>query len=153
MKDVEKIKITEDVLPQNDMRAGDHPKEKLDQLKKPMIYCLMALLCTVCLYMIFKPQANNKIVIEEGLNAAIPQAKDGQLQSDKQKAYEQQLLERKTEGKRNTVTTLSDYWTNESDVNQNSISSLTTNKSGDLSRSDRNAVSSYRNAQQTIGSF
>lgn len=149
MKDSEKIKITEDDLPQNDNGVGDHPKAKWEHLKKPMIYCLMALLCMVCLYLIFKPKTNNTIAAEEGLNAAIPQAKDGQLQSDKQKAYEQQLLEQKTEEKRNALTTLSDYWIDESDVNP----SLSTNKSTDLSRSDQNAVNSYRNAQQTLGSF
>ncbi|WP_449397666.1 hypothetical protein [Chryseobacterium wanjuense] len=109
MKDSEKIKITEDDLPQNDNWVGDHPKAKWEQLKKPLIYCLMVLLCAICLYLIFKPKTNNMIVAEEGLNAAIPQAKDGQLQSDKQKAYEQQLLEQKAEEKRNALTTLSDY--------------------------------------------
>lgn len=153
MKDSEKIKITEDDLPQNDNGVGDHPKAKWEQLKKPLIYCLMALLCMVCLYLIFKPKTNNAIVAEDGFNAAIPQAKDGQLQSDKQKAYEQQLLEQKTEEKRNALTTLSDYWTDESDANQNAGSSLSISKSTDLSRSDQNAVNSYRNAQQALGSF
>lgn len=153
MKDSEKIKITEDDLPQNDNGVGDHPKAKWEQLKKPMIYFLMALLCMVCLYLIFKPKTNNTIVAEDGLNAAIPQAKDGQLQSDKQKAYEQQLLEQKTEEKRNALTTLSDYWTDESDANQNAGSSLAISKSTDLSRSDQDAVNSYRNAQQALGSF
>ncbi|MCP1297979.1 conjugative transposon protein TraM [Chryseobacterium sp. S0630] len=153
MKDSEKIKITENDLPQNDKGIGDHPKAKWEQLKKPMIYCLMALLCAICLYLIFKPKKSNTIVAEEGFNAVIPQAKDGQLQSDKQKAYEQQLLEQKTDEKRNALTALSDYWTDENDVNQNAVSSLGVNKSGDLSRSDQNAVNSYRNAQQALGSF
>lgn len=153
MKNSEKIKITEDDLPQNNNGVGDHPKTKWDHLKKPMIYCLMAILCMVFLYLIFKPKTNNTIVAEEGLNAAIPQAKDGQLQSDKQKAYEQQLLEQKTKEKRNALTTLSDYWTDESDDNENAGSSLSANKSGDLFLSEQNAVNSYRNAQQALGSF
>jgi len=62
-------------------------------------------------------------------------------------------LEQKTEEKRNALTTLSDYWTDESNVIQNSGTSLSANKSGDLSRSDQNAVNSYRNAQQALGSF
>lgn len=153
MKDSEKVKITEDDLPQNENGVGDHPKAKWEYLKKPMIYCLMAILCMVCLYLIFKPKTNNTIIAEDGFNAAIPQAKDGQLQSDKQKAYEQQLLEQKTEEKRTTLTTLSDYWKDESDANQNAGSSLSISKSTDLSRSDQNAVNSYRNAQQALGSF
>jgi len=88
MKDSEKIKITESDLTQNDNGIGDYSKAKWEQLKKPMIYCLMALLCAICLYLIFKPKTSNTIVAEEGLNAAVPQARDGQLQSDKQKAYE-----------------------------------------------------------------
>lgn len=153
MKDSEKIKITENDLTQNDNGIGDHPKAKSEQLKRPMIYCLMALLFAVCLYLIFKPKKSNTIVAEEGFNTAIPQAKEGQLQSDKQKAYEQQLLEQKTEEKRKALTTLSDYWTDESEVNQNSGSSLAVNKSDDLSHLDQNAVNSYRNAQQALGSF
>lgn len=53
--------------------------------------------CRLCNLLLpyFKPKSNNTLVEEAGFNASIPQAKDGQLQSDKQKAYEQQLLEQK----------------------------------------------------------
>ncbi|GEM_PF-4681054 len=102
--------MTENDLLQNSNGVSDHPKAQWERLKKPIIYFLMVAVCASCFYLIFKPKANNTIIEESGFNATIPHAKDGQLQCDKQKAYEQQLLEQKKEEKRNVVTTLSDYW-------------------------------------------
>lgn len=152
MKDSEKIKLTENDLPQSSNGVNEDPKAQWEKLKKPVIYFLMAAVCASCFYLIFKPKANNTLVEEAGFNAAIPQAKDGQLQSDKQKAYEQQLLEQKNEEKRNAVTTLSDYWNDQSNLNSNTNSSSPTGGIG-LQQSDQNAVNSYRNAQQTLSSF
>lgn len=152
MKDSEKIKVTENDLSQNSNGVSDPPKAQWERLKKPIIYFLMAAVCASCFYLIFKPKANNAIIEEGGFNATIPQAKYGQLQADKQKAYEQQLLEQKNEEKRNAVTTLSDYWNDQSDSNSNNPSSLTTSTTI-LQQSDQNALNSYRNSQQTLSSF
>lgn len=153
MKDSEKIKITENDLPQNSNELSDHPKGQWERLKKPVIYFLMAAVCATCFYLIFKPKSNNTLVEEAGFNAAIPQAKDGQLQSDKQKAYEQQLLEQKSEEKRNAITTLSDYWNDQNTLNSNNEPSASTSNMSTLKQSDQNAVNSYRNAQQALSSF
>ncbi|MDC8102942.1 conjugative transposon protein TraM [Chryseobacterium sp. B21-037] len=153
MKDPEKINITENDLPQNSNDLGNHPKAQWERVKKPVIYFLMAAVCATCFYLIFKPKSNNTLVEEAGFNAAIPQAKDGQLQSDKQKAYEQQLLEQKNEEKRNTITTLADYWNDQGTLNSNSNTSALTSNKSTLQQSDQNAVNSYRNAQQTLSSF
>ncbi|MFW2135525.1 conjugative transposon protein TraM [Chryseobacterium sp. TY4] len=152
MKDSEKIKLTENDLPQSSNGVNEDPKAQWEKLKKPIIYFLMAVVCASCFYLIFKPKANNTLVEEAGFNAAIPQAKEGQLQSDKQKAYEQQLLEQKNEEKRNAVTTLSDYWNDQSNLNSNTNSSSATGGI-ELQQSDQYAVNSYRNAQQTLSSF
>ncbi|MDV4111522.1 conjugative transposon protein TraM [Elizabethkingia anophelis] len=153
MKDSEKIKVTENDLSQNSNGVNDSPKVQWERLKKPVIYFLMAAVCASCFYLIFKPKANSTNIEESGFNAAIPQAKEGQLQSDKQKAYEQQLLEQKNEDKRNAVTTLSDYWNDQSDSNSKTIPSGPTGGIDGLQQSDQNAVNSYRNAQQTLSSF
>lgn len=153
MKDSDKIKITENDLPQNSNELSDHPKAQWEKVKKPVFYFLMAAICATCFYLIFKPKSNDTLVEEAGFNAAIPQAKNGQLQSDKQKAYEQQLLEQKNEEKRNTISTLSDYWNDQSTLNSNgNTSALISNKST-LQQSDQNAINSYRSAQQTLSSF
>ncbi|CAH0196565.1 conjugative transposon protein TraM [Chryseobacterium sp. Bi04] len=151
MKDSEKIKITENDLPQNEL--NDHPKVQWERLKKPIIYLLMAAVCAICLYLIFKPKSNNTIAEEAGFNADIPQAKDRHLQSDKQKAYEQQLLEKKNEEKRNALTDLSDYWNDQNTLHSTSNPSASISNTSTLQQSDQNAVNSYRNAQQTLGSF
>lgn len=153
MKYSEKIKVTENDLSQNSKGVSDTPKASWERLKKPIIYFLMAALCASCFYLIFKPKSNNTVIEESGFNAVIPQAKDGQLQSDKQKAYEQQLLEQNNEEKRNAVTTLSDYWNDQSDSNSNNNPSTVTIGRSILQQSDQNAVNSYRNAQQTLSSF
>ncbi|WP_265427312.1 conjugative transposon protein TraM [Chryseobacterium sp. YIM B08800] len=153
MKDSEKIKVTENDLSQNSNGVSDPPKAQWERLKKPIIYFLMAAVCASCFYLIFKPKANNINIEESGFNAAIPQAKEGQLQSDKQKAYEQQLLEQKNEEKRNAVTTLSDYWNDQSDSNSNNNPSSVAARTSILQQSDQNALNSYRNSQQTLSSF
>ncbi|SFZ93158.1 conjugative transposon protein TraM [Chryseobacterium limigenitum] len=152
MKDPNKIKITESESPQLEHESQGLQNLQWERIKKPLIYFLMAAVCAGCFYLIFKPK-DNKIVDESGFNAGIPQAKDDQLQSDKQKAYEQQLLEQKNEEKRNAMTTLSDYWTDQNNLNQNSDQTSLTANPNSLSQSNPSAVNSYRNAQQTLGSF
>lgn len=152
MKESEKIKITEKDLSQHAKEIGEHSKDQWELWKKAVIYFLMAAVCAVCIYLIFKPKANDAIVAEAGFNAAIPEAKADQLQSDKQKAYEQQLLEQKNEENRNTVRSLSDYWNDQDPEAGNSIVSSSVSMSG-LQPTDQNAVNSYRNAQQNLNSF
>ncbi|WP_426480045.1 hypothetical protein [Chryseobacterium sp. R2ACT005] len=78
----------------------------------------------------------------------IPQASDDNLQSDKQKAYEQQLLEQRDEEKRNNLTSLSDYWDKENMQNDNR--GITDNAAHG---SHNNSIQSYKAAQQTLGFF
>ncbi|MCD1117480.1 conjugative transposon protein TraM [Chryseobacterium turcicum] len=129
--------------------------QRIEKFRKPLIYFLMAVVCAGCLYLIFKPKEKNVIAEEAGFNSAVPQAADDKLQSDKQKAYEQQLLEQKNEEKRNNLTSLSDYWSDNQSANPTAqptpLSSV--DNSGALMQGDQNAVNSYHNAQKTLGSF
>jgi conjugative transposon TraM protein len=152
MKDSNKIKITESDSPHLEPDSQDLQNLRWDSIKKPLIYLLMAAVCAGCFYLIFKPK-EDKITEDSGFNAGIPQAKDDQLQSDKQKAYEQQLLEQKNEEKRNAMTTLSDYWSDPNNIAQNSDQVKLTANPNNLTASNQSAVSSYRNAQQTLSSF
>lgn len=152
MKDSNKIKITQSESSHLEPESQSLQTLRWERIKKPLIYFLMAVVCAGCLYLIFKPK-ENKIIDQSGFNAGIPQAKEDQLQSDKQKAYEHQLLEQKNEEKRNAMTTLSDYWTDQNSLNQNSDQTSFTANPNSLSPSNPSAVNSYRNAQQTLGSF
>lgn len=152
MRDSDKIKITESDAPPLEQESKGLQYLQWERIKKPLIYFLMAAVCMGCFYLIFKPK-ENKIVEESGFNAGVPQAKDDEMQSDKQKAYEQQLLEQKNEEKKNAMTTLSDYWNDSSNTAQNSDQAILKKNSNGFPPSNQSAVNSYRNAQQTLGSF
>ncbi len=146
-------KETADVL-QNGTQTN---KEKL---KKPLIFGLMAIVFVGCMYLIFKPSEDKKAIENVGLNDAVPQATGAGMPADKGKAYEQEMLERKEQEKRNALTTLSDYW-NAEDKEEPTDKQLpeedeSTGYGGGSRGSRRNgnsALSSYRNAQSTLGSF
>lgn len=151
-----KVRVTEgssELSLNNELQASR--KEQLERLKKPLIYFLMAVVCAGCFYLIFKPK--EKTTIEDvGFNSMIPQAAEDQLQSDKQKAYEKQLLEQKNEEKRNALTTLSDYWTDpvaSPNIRAQSVTGESAGNSTAALSGDQSAVNSYRNTQRTLGSF
>lgn len=151
------IRLTEG---NSDRMASDEQSlsnlQRFEKFKKPLIYILMAVVCAGFLYLIFKPKEKNLLIENVGFNSAVPQAADDKLQSDKQKAYEQQLLAQKNEEKRNTLTTLSDYWNDGEATNLSPGQSAplnSTDKSGMLTNGDQNAMNSYRNAQHTLGNF
>lgn len=144
-------KETADVL----QNGTQNNKEKL---KKPLIFGLMAIVFVGCMYLIFKPSEDKMAIENVGLNDAVPEATGAGMPADKGKAYEQEMLERKEQEKRNALTTLSDYWNNENkedptdaqfpkDEENNSFGSRNSGSNGNP------ALNSYRNAQSTLGSF
>lgn len=139
----------------------DNKKSNKDKLKKPIIFLLMGVVFLGCMYLIFKPSKDKKAVENIGLNDAVPQATGAGMPDDKSKAYEQEMLERKEQEKRNALTTLSDYWNTEDSASADSEDSLpeedeSNGFGGGGRNSGRNgnaALNSYRNAQSTLGSF
>lgn len=138
----------------------DGTQNKADKLKKPLIFLLMGVVFLGCMYLIFKPSKDKKTVESIGLNDAVPEATGAGLPANKSKAYEQEMLERKEQEKRNALVTLSDYWNAEDkeeptdeqfpeDEESNSFG-------GGIRNSGRNGnhgLNSYRNMQSTLGSF
>ena len=136
----------------------DSTQSKADKLKKPLIFGLMGIVFIGCMYLIFKPSKDKNEIESLGLNDAVPQATEAGLQSDKQKAYEQEMLEQKDKEKRNALTTLSDYWN--TDSSQSMEEEIPEEEESYLYGSERNSgrygnstLNSYRNAQSTLGSF
>jgi conjugative transposon TraM protein len=114
------------------------------------------------MYLIFKPSKDKKAVENIGLNDAVPQATGAGMPDDKSKAYEQEMLERKEQEKRNALTTLSDYWNTEDSASADNEENLPeedeeSNGFGgggrNSGRNGNSALNSYRNAQSTLGSF
>ncbi|KOS05273.1 conjugal transfer protein TraM [Flavobacterium akiainvivens] len=141
-------KDTADVL-----QATRHTK--IEKLKKPLIFGLMGIVFLGCMYLIFKPSEDKKEIENIGLNDAVPQATEAGMQSDKQKAYEQEMLEQKDAEKRNALTTLSDYWN--TDKGEDALDEPIDEEQNPVSKKSSGygnpTVNSYRNAQSTLGSF
>lgn len=136
----------------------DSTQNKAEKFKKPFIFGLMGIVFVGCMYLIFKPGEDKKAIENVGLNDAVPQATDAGMPADKGKAYEQEMLERKDQEKRNALATLSDYWnTDSTQDSEEEITEEDENHSyGGGRNSGRNgnpALNSYKSAQSTLGSF
>ncbi len=138
----------------------DNKKGNKEKLKKPIIFLLMGVVFLGCMYLIFKPSKDKKAVENIGLNDAVPQATGAGMPDDKSKAYEQEMLERKEQEKRNALTTLSDYWNTEDSASADNEQSLPEEEENNgygggrsSGRNGNSALNSYRNAQSTLGSF
>lgn len=136
----------------------DDKKSSKERLKKPIIFILMGIVFLGCMYLIFKPSSDKKEIENIGLNDAVPQASEAGMQADKQKAYEQEMLEQKDQEKRNALTTLSDYWNEDSSSkgNQDTLAEQEDHGTGfgnNPGRSANPALNSYRNSQSALGSF
>lgn len=127
---------------------------KVEKFKKPIIFFLMGIVFLGCMYLIFKPSETLKKSEDIGLNDSVPQATDAGLQADKQKAYEQEMLEQKHQEKQNALTSLSDYW-NEDGAKETieAVPEITDEDSRKPAKNTNPALNSYRNAQSTVGSF
>lgn len=152
------ILVEDDDLNNQQGAMQDGVQNKTEKLKKPVIFALMAVVFLGCMYLIFKPSSDKKKVEDIGLNDAVPQATDAGLQSDKQKAYEQEMLDQKMQEKRNALTSLSDYWNEDSTADKEAANPDEVNEDGSAGgggtrRSGNAALNSYRNAQSTLGSF
>ncbi|TWI20315.1 conjugative transposon protein TraM [Sphingobacterium siyangense] len=152
------VRVTDGTLNEVSDVLKDNNQNKIEKLKKPLIFGLMGIVFAGCLYLIFKPAEDKKKTEEIGLNDAVPQATDAGLQSDKQKAYEQAILDQKTEEKKNSLTSLSDYWNNESAANPNEEPSNRNEEqgygaTGGTKAYNNPALTSYKSAQSTLGSF
>ncbi|MBU8882212.1 conjugative transposon protein TraM [Kaistella sp. DKR-2] len=132
---------------------------KNEKIKKPLIFVLMGVVFLGCMYLIFKPSSDKKEIENIGLNDAVPEATGAGMPADKGKAYEQEMLERKEQEKRSALTTLSDYWNTEDKeepIDEQLPEEDQNNSYGGGRSSGRNGnptLNSYRNAQNTLGSF
>lgn len=161
MKDSKKqktdIRITEGSQPTSGAEDAANVSMR-ERLKKPIIFGLMGIICLCSLYLIFKPKNKAGSEIQQGLNQLVPQATDTGMPADKQKAYEQEMLEQKALEKRNAMLTLSEYWQNEGDSTAVSLQESIDERPeqfGSIGKPNNMhaAVHNYRDAQQALNSF
>lgn len=151
------VRVTEGIPEDTSVVMESPPQNKMEKLRKPIIFGLMGVVFVGCMYLIFKPSSEISEAEQLGINEVVPQASEEGLQSDKQKAYEKEILEQKNQEKRNAMISLSDYW---SSPEVQKTEALTSEKEPQLLPDNKNrpsvlnpAVSSYQNAQNTLGSF
>ncbi|MDR6513722.1 conjugative transposon protein TraM [Chryseobacterium camelliae] len=125
---------------------------KKDKLKKPIIFGLMAIVFLACLYLIFKPKGGEEESKDKGLKNAVPEATDKGLQADKQKAYEKEMVEEREAAQRNSLMSLSDYWNSNDTAATTGMKGSNIGSTG-MGASQNTSLNSYRQAQQTLGSF
>ncbi len=136
----------------------DDKKSSRERLKKPVLFLLMGIVFLGSLHLIFKPSPDKAAIENIGLNDAVPQASEAAMQADKQKAYEQEMLEQREQEKRNALAALSDYWNEDSSSrdNQHTVAGQEdhgTDYGNNPGRSGNPALNSYRNSQSALGSF
>jgi conjugative transposon TraM protein len=150
------VRVTEGNPAATDDVLQDSMQNKVKKLKKPLIFGLMGVVFLCCMYLIFKPSSEKKEIEKIGLNDVVPQATGAGMPDDKGKAYEEEMLERKNQEKRNDLTSLSDYWNADEkgkageELPEEEESYSSANGSGKHSNP---ALNSYRNVQSTLGSF
>ena len=153
------VRVTEGVPNETTDVLQDGTRNKTEKLKKPLIFVLMGVVFLGCMYLIFKPSSDKKEIENIGLNDAVPEATGAGMPADKGKAYEQEMLERKEQEKRSALTTLSDYWNTEDKeepIDEQLPEEYQSNSYGGSRSSGRKGnptLNSYRNAQNTLGSF
>nr|WP_309755831.1 conjugative transposon protein TraM [Flavobacterium sp.] len=150
------VRVTEGNPKETEHILQNSSQNKAQKLKKPLIFGLMGVVFFGFMYLIFKPSSEKKEIEKIGLNNVVPQATGAGMPDDKGKAYEEEMLERKNQEKRNALTSLSDYWNTDEKgkvgeaLPEEEESYSSTNGSGKHSNP---ALNSYRNVQSTLGSF
>jgi conjugative transposon TraM protein len=138
---------------------NDNSTTRMERFKKPLIFSLLGIVFLGCMYLIFAPSSSDKVKKEDfGLNENVPQASDKVMQSDKQKAYEEEILKQKEQEKQTALTSLSDYWNADGNASKTSDTlkggEEMINNSGNPAQTKTNpALTSYRNVQSTIDGF
>ncbi|PIF45333.1 conjugative transposon TraM protein [Chryseobacterium sp. 52] len=154
MKENEKntVKLTE-VREKGGAEVELPPSDRMQKLKKPLIFILMAFVFIGCMYLIFAPSSDKKDQQRTGLNEVVPQATDAGMQEDKGKAYESDLLQQKELEKKKSLTALSDYWNTDSIVSKSGTPASGNTPLVSASKNQDEALNSYRNIQSTLGNF
>ncbi|WP_188050765.1 conjugative transposon protein TraM [Flavobacterium sp. GP15] len=142
------VLVTDGNLNESTDIVREHSANKLEKFKKPILFALMSIVFLGCMYLIFKPSEDIKKKEGVGLNDSVPQASTVGLQHDKQKAYEQELVDEKNQQKQNTLSSLSDYWSE-----GNPHDAIDDDPENEKEANANTSLNSYRNAKKTLGTF
>jgi conjugative transposon TraM protein len=139
---------------ENKSKLTDEQKQKL---KKYAVFALMGIICAGCMWLIFKPSANEKAVREQqsGFNTDIPDPRNEGIVGDKRDAYEQeQVRQRQAERMRSLHDFGSLLNENNSRQSDNELSLLTeeipASRTGGTGTAPRHTTTDTRSLQHSI---
>lgn len=107
-------------------KEPDKPKKELTEeqrqkQKKFIIYPLMGIIFIIVMWLIFAPSEKEKAQEQVGFNTEVPTPTDNKLLDDKQAAYEQEMLNRKQEDRRNQMQDLASMFGGESETSTDAL--------------------------------
>nr|WP_315155627.1 conjugative transposon protein TraM [uncultured Flavobacterium sp.] len=166
MKEIAKKKTSVLVTDSSHKEAPNTPSDAsingMERYKKPLVFSLLGIVFLGCMYLIFAPSSSEKSkkIEDIGLNEDVPEASDKGLQSDKQKAYEEEILKEKAQKTHEALESLSDYWNSDGDGNEPKPSDTLKEEekavnytTGSIKAKGNPALNSYHNIQSTLGGF
>lgn len=149
-------------------KEPDKPKKELTEeqrqkQKKFIIYPLAVIVGIVLVWYIFSPSETEKAQEQVGFNTDVPIPTNNKLVDDKQTAYEQDMLNRKQEERRNQMQDLADmFGSGESDTSSDDLydepkeEPKSTYYGGGSARPKETIYASanaYRDMNRTLGNF
>lgn len=149
-------------------KEPDKPKKELTEeqrqkQKKFIIYPLMGIIFIIVMWLIFAPSEKEKAQEQVGFNTEVPTPTDNKLLDDKQAAYEQDMMNRKQEERRNQMQDLADmFGSGESDTSSDGLydepkeEPKSTYYGGGSARPKETihaSANAYRDMNRTLGNF
>ena len=149
-------------VPQTDgkPKKEDKPKRELtpqqvQQRRKMIVFPLMFLAFAGCMYLIFAPSGKEDVNVESvgGFNADIPLPAEDGIIADKQKAYEQAMLNRKQQDKIQSLQDFGFTGDDETEEPQTEIDLMPEDDPKPQRGGSASSAYAYRDINRQLGSF
>ena len=147
-------------LPQTDGKPEKKPKRELtpqqiQQRRKMIVFPLMFLVFAGCMYLIFAPSGKEDVNVESvgGFNADIPLPAEDGIIADKQKAYEQAMMNRKQQDKIQSLQDFGFTGDNETEEPQTEIDLMPEEDAQPRRGGGASSANAYRDINRQLSTF
>ena len=147
-------------LPQTDGKPEKKPKRELtpqqiQQRRKMIVFPLMFLAFAGCMYLIFAPSGKENMNMESvgGFNADIPLPAEDGIIADKQKAYEQAMMNRKQQDKIQSLQDFGFTGDNETEEPQTEIDLMPEEDAQPRRGGGASSANAYRDINRQLSTF
>ena len=147
-------------LPQTDGKPEKKPKRELtpqqiQQRRKMIVFPLMFLAFAGCMYLIFAPSGKENMNMESvgGFNADIPLPAEDGIIADKQKAYEQAMMNRKQQDKIQSLQDFGFTGDNETEEPQTEIDLMPEEDAQPRRGGGTSSANAYRDINRQLSTF